>query len=241
MAPLVQRPTLPDLELIERHFQKLLSKISPSYESADPSQDSYLDLKEPLFDLSLELTTEFLLGEPEDWSAEEEKVETSIWANAFAKEFKTAFSWISKRERLKGFYWMIDSREFRGSCRAARRIVDQVIERSMQAIKEEHMSAESYIALEPLLRDQANVGLIRDQFLNLLLAGRDTSGSLLCWMFYALSREPELVKSLKAEMTSLLGPDKTRKPTKNDLNKMTLLDQFISESKFWRLCLSGCP
>jgi cytochrome P450 len=99
-----------------------------------------------------------------------------------------------------------------------------------QAIKDEDQSKESYVALKPLFREQAHGGLIRDQFLNLLLAGRDTSGSLLCWTFYSLSREPDLVRSLKAEIASILGPGSKRPPTKSELNKMAKLDQLITES-----------
>lgn len=231
---MIQRPTLPDLELVERHFQRLLSKIAMTPESSeggDPSGHWRLNVKGLLFDLSLEITTEFLLGEPPaDGSLDGRKPEASVWTDDFANEFNTAFRWISKRERLKGFYWMIDSKEFRSSCKSARRIVDEIVHRSMKAVKLKHKSTESYIAMEPLLRDELEVSMIRDQFLNLLLAGRDTSGSLLCWLFYSLSREPELFTSLKTEMTELLGRNHTRKPTKSDLNRMKRLDQFISES-----------
>jgi cytochrome P450 len=231
LAPLIQRSTLPDLELIEKHFQRLMGKVAPPF-GGPTSQDDYglINLKDPLFDLSMEMITEFLLGEPANFTGKDATVKTSMWAHAFAKEFNTAFRWISKRERLKGLYWMIDSKEFRDSCSAARRIVDNVINQSTEALRGGNKSIESYVALAPLLQQNADAGLVRDQFLNLLLAGRDTSGSLLCWIFYSLSREPGLFKSLKAEMFALLGPDKTRKPSKSDLGRMTQLEYFISES-----------
>ena len=237
LAPLIQRPALPELGLVEKHFQRLLSKTTSTSESSSPSEYQCVNLKDPLFELSLDLVTEFLLGDPTDWPAKRDGTNASLLAGAFANEFKTAFRWISKRERLKNFYWMVDSREFRDSCKAARNIVDEIVERAMQAINDQYTSAESYIALAPLLQDQASVGLIRDQFLNLLLAGRDTSGSMLCWIFYSLAREPELVRSLKNEITTLLGPDKTRNPSKSELNQMKQLDRFISESTSYTLNL----
>lgn len=222
LAPLIQRPTLPDLKLIERHSQRLLKRI-PS------NANSFLDLKPILFDLSLEITTEFLLGDPSDLIDQGAEAR-SVWGDSFATEFNTAFGWISKRERLKLFYWMVDSREFRRSCKNSRTIVENVIDRSMEALRHHHKAEESYVAMEPLFRDQLDAQVIRDQFLNLLLAGRDTSGSLLCWVFYALAREPEIVATLRQEIGDIVGLEKDSRPTKSDLNRMVMLDRFLTES-----------
>jgi cytochrome P450 len=196
-----------------------------------------VDLKPILFDLNLGLTTEFLLGESAVSSVEDKSLMPSLWADNLTKELKTAFKWIAKRERLKTFFWMIDSKEFRASCKAARELVDEIIARMFLAIEDENPSKESYVALKPLFREQVDGGLIRDQFLTLLLAGRDTSGSLLCWTLYSLAREPDLVLSLKAEIASILGPGSQRLPTKAELKKMAKLDQFITESTCRRVSL----
>lgn len=223
---MIQRPTLPDLELIERHFQRLLKRIY-SNSSLIEQGDGCIDLKDPLFDLSFDMITEFLLG---DEKSLEEEDRASNWAHDFAKQFKVAFRWIAKRERWKIFYWVVDSFEFRRACRNAREILARAVERSTRAMQDHHSSKESYIALEPLLQDRQNVPLVRDQVLNLLLAGRDTSGSLLCWTFYALAREPEIVNLLKAEMESVLSSHGA-KPTKSDINRLTKLDMFMTEGR----------
>ncbi|CAK4031831.1 cytochrome P450 CYP5202A1 [Lecanosticta acicola] len=227
LAPLIQRPTLPDLDLIERHFQRLLGKIKRAH--AATAAEQTIDLKPFLFDFSLETTTEFLLGNPLDG---ENAQDQSFWSDSFAREFNTAFAWISKRERLKGFYWMIDGIKFRQACRRARKIVHDAITRSMGRLRERPpREKETHVAMEPLFRNkEGEVQMIRDQFLNLLLAGRDTSGSLLCWTFYALAREPGIVAALQKEMKNILGPGLGREPTKGDLNRMPILDRFITET-----------
>jgi hypothetical protein len=124
LAPLIQKPTLPDLNLIERHFQKLLKNIT----MASKPQENCVNLKDILFDLSLGLTTEFLLGQPSMSSIKDKNLKPSVWADDLTKELNTAFKWIAKRERLKNFYWMIDSKEFRASCKAARQLVGEIID-----------------------------------------------------------------------------------------------------------------
>ncbi len=231
---MIRRPTLPDLRLIERHFQRLQNRVAPSHHSSDVSVIPSVEFKKYMFDLSLELTTEFLLGEDINRTSPENNLENSGWSDAFVKEFENAFQWISKRERLKAFYWLVDGLEFRRSCNAARALVDEMVLRSIEKRKMYKMPAETYIALEPLLSTQTDTDMIRDQFINFLLAGRDTSGALLSWVFYVLAREPDLVAILRKEVESILGLDRSRMPSKSELgsNSMVKLDQFINESEY---------
>lgn len=228
---MIQRPTLPDLGLIERHFQRLQRALAPGVQNDNlVSNLQTVDVKEPLLDLSLRLTTEFLLGE--DMDSMVSTMHQTKWTDRFAIEFNTAFSWIAKRERLKAFHWMIDSLAFRRSCSTAQSLVDEAVKHSVEVRQKGTSTAESYVALESLLRADRDTKATRDQFMNLLLAGRDTSGALLCWVFYALAREPALSDELRKEIQDTLGSDdKMRTPTKSELNAMTKLDQFICESE----------
>ena len=192
----------------------------------------HLDRKEEGIVILASALDSLLLGKDAEWSPEQQKLQGSTWTQAFGKEFNAAFRWIYKRERLKALYWLIDGFEFRKSCSNARSMVDDGVKRSSDAMKDRAKSSESYIAMEPLLRSSSAAGVVRDQFLHLILAGRDTSGSLLCWIFYALAREPTLFNAMKAEIVKILGVDKSRRPTKSELGQMALLEQFVTESKF---------
>lgn len=221
LAPMVQRPILPDLNLIERHFQQLLQTLKP-----DATAEQVVDIKKHFLELSLRLTTEFMLGENSQSSSE--------WIDKLALHFNTALKWVSKRERMKAFYWMVDGLEFRRSCKASQSLIDDLIRQAFkrrQSEKDYGSDTESYVAFETLLRQERDPEPIRSQFMNFLLAGRDSTGALLSWIFYALAREPSLQTKLREEIENVLGSDATRTPTKPELNSMTLLDQFVSESK----------
>ena len=191
-----------------------------------------IDIKERLLDLSLKMITDFLLGVSTD--SETNASDPTGWTERFAAEFNVAFRWISKRERFKIFYWMVDGIEFRKSCSAAKRLVDELISRAMKLRKMEKTgsASETYVALEPLLHQEQDPKPIRDQYMNLILAGKDSSGALLSWVFYALAREPLLTAELAKEIERILGSDKSRKPTKPELNAMLQLDRFVCESEF---------
>ncbi|KAK8062505.1 hypothetical protein PG997_014602 [Apiospora hydei] len=204
LAPLIRRPTLSPLRLRSRRPSRR--------RRCDPGQS-----QRPPFDLTFSVITEFLLGPAASTSSAEGK--------AFAEFFNTAFKWISKRERLKAFYWLIDGWEFRASCRRARGLVEGIIRRTQQFI-DDSGSMEDRIALFRLMKDDNDIGEIRDQFMNLLLAGRDTSGSLLCWCMYVLAHERSLLGRLRAEVGEILDG---RLPTKEDFGKMKLLGQFVCE------------
>ena len=233
LAPMIQRPTLPDLKLFERGFQQLQASMSSAARHESTATGFDIDIKERLLDLSLKMITEFLLGVGADPGTTAS--DSTDWMDEFAAQFNTAFAWISKRERFKIFYWMVDGIEFRKSCSAAKRLVDELICRAMELRKTEKLgsaSSETYVALEPLLRHEQDPKPIRDQYMNLILAGKDSSGALLSWVFYALAREPLLVTELVEEIECMLGPDETRRPDKTELNAMLKLDRFVCESKF---------
>lgn len=236
LAPMIQRPTLPDLDLFERGFQELQESMNLEVNPGGDAAGFNIDIKERLLDLSLKMITDFLLGVSIDPGTSTSN--SADWTVRFAAEFNTAFKWISKRERFKIFYWMVDGLEFRKSCSAAKRLVDELISRAMEMRKTKKLSSagsETYVALEPLLGHEQDPKPIRDQYMNLILAGKDSSGALLAWVFYALAREPELVAELVEEIESMLGSDESRKPNKTELNAMLRLDRFVCESKFQRL------
>lgn len=109
-------------------------------------------------------------------------------------------------------------------------MVDKLITLSREAIHNGKDEGQQF-AFAELLQENTDPVFVKDQFLNLLLAGRDTSAALLCWIFYILGREQGVLRQLKEELTTYLGTDKNRLPTRAVLNQMTALDNFICESK----------
>ena len=68
---------------------------------------------------------------------------------------------------------------------------------------------------------------IRDETLNILLAGRDTTASLLSNLWFMLAKEPEVYKKLRAEVDELNG----EQPSYESWRNMKYIKYTVQESK----------
>ena len=79
-------------------------------------------------------------------------------------------------------------------------------------------------ALSEVTNDQK---VLRDQLVNTLLAGRDTTAATLSWLFYELAYHPEVYSKLRKEVLDILGTD--GKPTYENLKSMKYLHCCLNE------------
>ena len=102
------------------------------------------------------------------------------------------------------------------------------LDRAEDDQKETHKPAEKpYVFLYELLKQTSNETELTDQLLNMLLAGRDTTASLLSITFFILAREPDVWNRLRAEVQKL----GRRKPSYEELHSMTYLTWVLNESR----------
>ena len=89
------------------------------------------------------------------------------------------------------------------------------------------LNDQQYIFSYELSKKTINRTEITDQLLNILLAGRDTTASLLGITFWVLARRPDVWKKLRDEIAPLEG----RKPTYQELKYLTYLSWVLNEGK----------
>ena len=88
-------------------------------------------------------------------------------------------------------------------------------------------SKEKYVFLEELAKTTDNAKKIQDELLNILLAGRDTTASLLSYVFYTLAREPRVFAKLREEILQL-GEDR---PTFEQIKGCKYLQWTLNEGQ----------
>jgi hypothetical protein len=90
------------------------------------------------------------------------------------------------RLRLADAAFLYQPKEFRKACKAVREWATFFADKAMRYKEEqgEDAAAEKYPFIIDLWREMGNVGLVRDQLLHVLVAGRDSTASLLCWTLY---------------------------------------------------------
>lgn len=132
---------------------------------------------------------------------------------------------------------MIFRPKFRESVREARGYVGNFVKKaieyrhSLDAEKHagDNTSSQSrYVFLEELAKETDDPTEITDQVLNILLAGRDTTASLLSMVFYHLARRPDIWDHLRSEVATLDG----KCPSFEELKQLKYLSWVVNESMF---------
>ena len=70
---------------------------------------------------------------------------------------------------------------------------------------------------------------LRDMLTNFLIAGRDTTASLLTWLFYCLEGHPEVQERMVEEIRRVVGMD--AEPTPSQINELRYMKQVKNERK----------
>lgn len=98
---------------------------------------------------------------------------------------------------------------------------------SLSAI-EKDTKEDGYTFLHALSRYTSSRQVMRDQLVSILLAGRDTTAGTLSFLFYELSRHPEVFAGLRQEILEKIGPSK--QPDFDDLRNCSYMQKTISET-----------
>ena len=114
-----------------------------------------------------------------------EKLESTGVADVgtFARAFDHAQHHLARRGRLGDKYWILGGSSFKESCDIVHKFVDMIVENALgkSASQSSQEPTERYVFLDELISQTRDPVVLRDQLLGALLAGRDTTASLLSW------------------------------------------------------------
>ena len=157
-----------DLEVFRGSLDNLLEAL--------PSK-GIVDLQPFIFRLTLDVTTAFLFGESVDSLSPRE----SAGEPSFAQAFNTAQDLIAKRMRLQDLYWLVGGIEFQRACDAVHSFADRIIERNLAPDRANNQTQDRYVFLDSLAQNTPDRKALRNQIINILVAGRDTTACLISW------------------------------------------------------------
>ena len=165
-----------NFDQIKKCVQDLLNTIPVQEEG------SIIDLQPLCFNLTFNTTLFLIFGNV---------VEASGWGDdifsqesKFAQAFNVGQDYLALRGRVGPFYWLLNTWKFRDACNTCHDFVNQAVTKAIEASSKktlEEKEEDRYIFVEALLQESTDLKAIRDQCLNLLLAGRDTTGCCLQW------------------------------------------------------------
>ncbi|KAL8669813.1 MAG: hypothetical protein Q9168_005617 [Polycauliona sp. 1 TL-2023] len=175
----------------------------------------FVDLQTLFFRFTFDTTTFLLFG----------KSMNSLQATINRDEifFSVADDW-------EILYWLIGGKEFRRQCSIVHEFIDEAVQGALSAEYQKDKAEDVHSFLDALIQQTRDPKVLRDQLLNVMLAGRDTTACCLTWTFRLLAQHPEVLAKLRQEIDSIVGLGAaSRLPDRNDLKRMKYLNLVFKE------------
>lgn len=203
---------------IESHTQTLLKIFKESSMPANTGDGKAapvpFDVQPYFFKLTLDTATEFLFGESTETLSLGRKSDARLLkTEEFANAFNTGQTWLLYRAIAQSLHPIVTGKEFKTCAKICHDFVDGYVNRALDnATKRDNdeksaddQAAERYIFLDELTKETRDPVLMRDQALNILLAGRDTTAGLLTFTFSLLVRHKDVWAKLREAVLNDFG------------------------------------
>ncbi|AOW05845.1 hypothetical protein B0I72DRAFT_139993 [Yarrowia lipolytica] len=228
LRPQFSREQISRLESVETHVQEMMSCI-------DRNQGAYFDIQRLFFSLAMDTATDFLLGEAVGNLQEILHPEMPRTGTTFQVAFDRAQRLGSLRIICQEAFWVVGSlfwrRDFNNTNQHIHDYVDRYVDKALLARKEKseiYTNPDKYIFLYELARETTNKITLRDQVLNILIAGRDTTASTLSWIFMELAKKPDIFHKLREAILNDFGTS-CESISFESLKKCDYLRQVLNE------------
>ena len=201
---------------MEEHFQNLVSKI--------PVGSTTFDLQPLFFKFTLDSATHFLFGKSVGFQLSPPESE----AERFSTAFDRAQIYSQTRILAGRFRWLLVNRQFDKDCLFVHQYIDRYVSEMLEKREQNTGSfAGRYNLMDEMAEATKEPIQLRNELLNVLLAARDTTASLLSHTFFLLARHQNVWNRLKSEIEKLDG----RAPTYDEINEMRYVRAVLHESE----------
>jgi cytochrome P450 len=215
IRPAFNRAQVADLTIFEAHLQDLFARI--------PKNGLTFDLQDLFYDLTLDITTDFLFG----YSINTLRPDSAHSYKEFNSAFNHGLSRIWPRSRMNIFMDLIPDPEFRKSCKLVHKVVDNLISQSLlnRSPLDSEKAPSRYIYLHEMASSTDDPTELRAHVLSILMAAKDSTAAGLSSIFYLLAKHPAVWTKLSAEIGRLNG----KIPTFEELKQLKYLYSVINE------------
>ncbi|KAL8777315.1 MAG: hypothetical protein Q9213_007919 [Squamulea squamosa] len=217
LRPYFAQTRVRDFQIFETYVQKLLYLID--------GQGQEIDISKLFYGFTLDAATDFLLGRSVDSLGNGE----SQFAHAFSEVQRIQ----NTRARAGPFQHLVPSKNFWKGLKVMDSFIEPFIQDALNFSPEELDEKEAKSGnestwLQSVAKFTRDRKVIRDQIVNILLAGRDTTAGTLSFLFKELSRHPKAYGKLRQQILEKVGSQQA--PTYEDLKDMPYLQHCISET-----------
>jgi len=241
IRPNFVRSQISDLDRLESHTNDLFRLI--------PADGQEVDLQPLFFQLMMDSATDLLFGQSVNSLREQHQQTTGTASaepgrpsgNSFAHAFDKAQEYCNARF-LYGPLGKImpQAKEDKAAVALCREFIKPYVDQAVRYRQEldrktasgadasANTESEKYTFLHELAKETTDPIRLRDELMNLLVAGRDTTASMLSNLFHVLAKRPDVWAKLRAEVEALEGG----RPSFEKLKDMKYLQYCIKECEF---------
>ncbi|KAH7926999.1 cytochrome P450 [Leucogyrophana mollusca] len=240
--PFFNRDRIGHFDIFDRHADQAVNLMKERFRSG-----LAIDFQDLISRFTLDSATEFLCGHdvhtlsatlpyPYNISKPADALDEDSTPQTFARAFSEAQHGIARRNMV-GQTWPL-AEIFADRTAKPMELVNAFLDPIIQDAIEKHKrsenlevkdeSADDEALLDHLVRLTTDGVVLKDEVLNILLAGRDTTASTLTSAIYLLALHPEALGRLREEIITKVGP--TRRPTYDDIREMKFLRAVLNET-----------
>ena len=248
LRPSFAKEQIADLATFERHIEQFFQLI--------PEDGSTVDLQDLFFRFTMDSATEFLFGQSvgslksrlarqpnlnggvddKDSNTDEAVKAKENPGDKFAAAMNIAQEAGMTRVRMLSLARFYYSKKEDEAVRTVHEFVDQFVEdairyRQSADLENTPVGKEKgqYLFLHELARATDDKLRLRSELLSVLLAGRDTTASLLSNMFFQIAKDPRIWEKLQSEVAHLNGIP----PTYHQLRDLKYVKYCMNECEFY--------
>nr|Q12587.1 RecName: Full=Cytochrome P450 52C2; AltName: Full=Alkane-inducible P450-ALK6-A; AltName: Full=CYPLIIC2 [Candida maltosa]BAA02212.1 n-alkane inducible cytochrome P-450 [Candida maltosa] len=207
LRPIFAKEHIKQITAMEPYMLLLIEIIKSSSANEGP-----VDLQ-PLFHaFTIDYASDFLFGESCDVLKENLGGKSTSGMDAqvkrdFASVFNDVQNYLTKRMMLGPLAFLVSSKDFHDGIKKQHEFVSYFVQKAISMSDEElNDESKNYVFLYQLAKQTKDAKVLQDELLSILLAGRNTTASLLSFLFFELSHHENVWTTLK-EVVDQSFPD----------------------------------
>ncbi|KAF7759664.1 hypothetical protein Agabi119p4_11359 [Agaricus bisporus var. burnettii] len=243
--PAFARDRISDFQMFDRHAETVIQQLKSRF-----GEGQAVDFQDLMSRFSLDSATEFLFGHcvhslraglpysvNTPYAPKNIQTPETRRANEFSTAFLEAFEGVAHRERLRTVWPLFEI--FSDRTKKPMEVLDDFLEPiiadAIQKKSAVHHEVEAKpietsegTLLDHLVQVTSDPKILKDETLNIMLAGRDTTTGTLTFAVYLLSQYPHVMQRLRQEVLEKVGP--TKCPTFDNIREMKYLRAVLNET-----------
>ncbi|KAG2137150.1 cytochrome P450 [Suillus bovinus] len=245
--PFFSKNRISHFDIFDKHAEDAISQLKIRLRDGYP-----VDFQDVVSRFTLDSATEFLFGKdvcslsaglvyPPSSPRSKDVAFKNHPANKFAHAFSEAQIAVVYRGRFGSAwplfeFWTDRVKKHMGVCY---KFIDPILKEALEKNKmlkenidekvvKDRDVEEGETLLDHLVNYTEDPIVIRDEILNIMIAGRDTTAATLTFVIYMLTEHPDVLRRLREEILGKVG--RSRRPTYDDMRDMKYLRAVINET-----------